>query len=858
MKLVSAFLLLFLLSNLNPIQSHGVEAQKYLLDNGLTLLVKEDHRRPLVAIEATVKAGVRTEGKFAGSGISHFLEHMIFKGTPTRTASSINRQINSYGGQINGATSLDWTSFKITIPVEHFQEALSLLADCLSEPAFDANELEKERSVILNEIRLRRDNPESYLNQLLWSTAYTNHPYKYPIIGDEPLFKRLTRDDLLEYYKSNYIPNNIVLSIAGDIETQSTKRIVQKVFANFQEATISPMVKLEEPPQVNLKKILKGHAVNLAYLVLGFHTTSITHPDVYPLDTLAIILGQGKSSRLYQELCQKRRLIYSVEAYNFTPFDAGLFSISGELEADNLDKVIEAILREIDGIKESRFQEGELEKAKRIVLSDYLFENQTLESQAHLLASGEITAGDFNFLARYVEGINSVRKEDIVRVARQYLTKDNLTIVALVPESEKRISPLPAPSLQPQEIKKVVLPNGLTVLLYPNHNLPIISIRTVFRGGVRVETENNNGICNLMARMLLKGTKSRTSSEIVNLIESLGGEISSYSENNGFGVSLDILSQDLNTGLALVSDILFNSTFPTEEIQKEKELILAEIKSQDDDIFKTSSKLMKETIFKIHPYKFNNLGKEETLKQLDRPKLLEFYKSYCLPNNMVLSIFGDIELNKTLELVRKNFGEIPSGALKQTFLQPQPPLDEIKESIKNIPKEEAVIMIGFPTVSIYDEDRFVFDVLSSIFSEGGSRLYDRVREERGLAYALGAFSSLGIDPGYFCLYVATQPLEVNSVRNIILEEIELLRKESIDEAEIERAKNDLIGQHLIGLQTNGALAFRSALDELYGLGYDEYTRYVEKIKAISKEDIVRVANKYLRPDGYAIVTINPL
>ncbi|KPK41355.1 MAG: hypothetical protein AMJ78_05715 [Omnitrophica WOR_2 bacterium SM23_29] len=868
MRILYFFIFLFLVASIAFVlkESHPPKLEeeqtlkKHTLENGLTVIIKNTHKIPLVAVQLVVKCGSSTENKFAGCGISHFVEHMIFKGTPTRAVGEIEKQIKSYGGDINGSTSHDSTEFHLIVRKEHLNEALELLVDCIVNPAFDERELEKERQVILNEIRMNRDEPSRRASVLLWENAYFAHPYKYPVIGYEDLFKQIKREDLIEYHKANYIPNNIVLSIVGDIENGSALDAVYDTFGRLPRAVDVRALAPEEPLQMSMRSAEeKIPDLKLSFLLLAFHSTRFADEDLYSLDLLAAALGQGESSRLYRRLVRDEKLAYSVSAFNYTPKDPGLFVIVLTLEDNKIEEALKEVLKELNRVKVRSISRAELKKIKRSTLSGYIYERESIEVQAQDYAMSYALTGDYNFSRRYIEGINSVRAADVSKVARKYLDVNNSTVVKLMPKKEIAVSAKPISKVGKDfDIKKLTLPNGATLLMHEDCSTPVVSMHILFKGGVRVEDEKMNGVSYLTSNMLLKGTKSHTAQWISKEVESRGIILSTYSGNNSLGISLKCLKDEFDFSLSLVKDILSNATFTEDEIAITKEIQLAQIKAQDDDIFATASKTLIKTIFKTHPYKMNYLGTKESINNLKKDDLSKFYRRFVVPDNMVVAVFGDIDIKKMQRKLTRVFSGLRGGKLKEPKVLIEPEQKELRYSIKQMQKEQAVLMVGYPGTDVKNPDKYVLEIINSILTRKGGRIYMDIRERHGLSYTLGSFSALGIDPGYFAFYVATTSENIELVKELLLKQIDLFKKEGPTEEELKLAKADLLGDYFRGLEINSVVGFKVGLDELYGLGYNDIFRYPMIIESITAEDVMNVANKYFVDSNLNVVMVLPI
>jgi len=830
--------------------------QKVILDNGLVILVREDHSAPVVTAQAWCRAGSITEGKQMGAGLSHVLEHMLFKGTTTRGVAQIAQQIEEKGGYINAYTSFEHTVYYINLPSENWRTAVDVLADCMMNATIPEDELKKEKEVILREMAMNVDDPVRRSHRLLWSTAYTTHPYRHPIIGYPDIYNKITRDDVVSYYKTFYVPNNLVFVVVGDIQPAEVVAHIRQLTKDFKMGAIEPAAIPAEPPQLSLRACHEEAPVNLTRFHLAWHIPALTHPDVYALDLLALIAGQGRSSRLYRIVRQQKGLVHTIDCGAYTPAYPGLLEIEATADPDKRDAAIAAIRELMARFAIELVSDAELTKAIKTLVSSHLAKLKTMEGQASDLAYNFLLTGDPTFGETYLTNIRKVRPEDIRRVAAQYLTDNNLTITSLNPiGTTAQSSPATATTANIQ-IQKIEFPNGLRLLVREDPKLPLVDIRALFKGGVIAESAADNGITKLTARMLLKGTKTRTAEQISEAIESVGGNISYFSGNNSFGVSTHTMSDDLDLALDLLADVLQNPTFPADLLERERQVQLAEIKAEQDQIMRAGQQLLREALFTQHPYRLNILGTAESVARLTAADLASFHRRYVVPNNMVLTVFGNVKADDIRQKVKARFGSMKQRAL--SFPKTTP---ERISTAKNIevtrPKEQAVLWIGYTNADLFSPDRFSMELLDEIYSGMGSHLFLRLRDELGLCYFCGAFQLLGLDPGYFALYVGTTPQKVAECQKELLAEIERLQREGVTEAELERAKNSLVGQRKVRMQDNAEFSMTVGLDELYGLGHEFFRNVEAKYRAVTVADLRQAAARYFGTGGRAIVVINP-
>jgi zinc protease len=830
--------------------------RKVVLDNGLTVLVREDRSAPVVTAQLWVRAGSITEGKWMGAGLSHVLEHMLFKGTTTRGLSGIAQEVERKGGYINAYTSFEQTVFYIDLPSENWQTAVDILADCMMNATIPEAELLKEKQVILREMAMGVDDPNRRSNLMLWRTAYTTHPYRHPVIGYKEIYERTTRDDVVAYYKNMYVPNNLVFVVVGDVNADEVIARLRELTKDFKMNAIEPATIPAEPTQVSTRELHEEAPVELSNIHLAWHITDMTDPDAPALDVLALILGEGNSSRLYREVQQKRGLVHSVDASSYTPRYPGIFGVEAIADSDKRDAAIAAIREEINKVLASPVTDAELRKAIKSYVSKHYESFRTMEGQASDIAHNEFLVGDPNFSAKYLDNIRKVTPADVQRVAQRYLTDANLTVVSLDPTGTTTKKEAATAATTAIPIQKFELPNGLRLLVREDHKLPFVYFQALMKGGVIAETETNNGITKLTSRMLLKGTTARTAEQIAESIESVGGEIGTFSGNNSFGISERVMKDDFDLGLDVLADVLIHPTFPDDKLTRERETQLAEIKSEQDQVIRAGQQVLREALFTHHPYRLNPLGKPDSVTKLARTDLADSYRRFVVPNNMVICVFGDVKATDVLKKIETKFGALKPVKLEFPKAGPDPLTAHVRKEL-NKQKQQAVLLIGFDGANIFSKDRFALELLDNAYSGQGSRVFVRLRDELALCYYVGAYQLIGLDPGYFAFYIGTTPEKVEQCEKEIFAELNKLKTDGLNPEELDRAKASVIGQRKVQMQDNAALAMLVGLDELYGLGYSFFQTMDDSYRAVTAEDIKRVAAQYFGDKPSAVAVVKP-
>ncbi|MEM7393672.1 MAG: pitrilysin family protein, partial [Verrucomicrobiota bacterium] len=341
------------------------DLRRFTLENGMTCLVKEERSAPVASVQFWVGTGAIHEEEYLGGGLSHYVEHMIFKGTPTRSPSDVVRDITGAGGEVNAYTAHDRTVFYTTIPAARWQVGFEVLADAMMHAHFPEDEWEREKNVIVREMDMGRDDPDRVAGKLLYQNAYRVHPLQHPVIGYEDVFLSLTREDLLDFFQRHYVPDNMMLVVVGDVDAAEVETTIRETLAGFKRERRAPVVLPREPEQVSPRFARQTGSWHVSRLHAAWHTVDLAHPDAPALDILAHVLGAGRSSRLVDRIKEKKKLVFSIDAWSYTPGQPGLFGVSANFPPEHEDRVLEAIEEEIVKAKEEVFSASDIEKARR-------------------------------------------------------------------------------------------------------------------------------------------------------------------------------------------------------------------------------------------------------------------------------------------------------------------------------------------------------------------------------------------------------------------------------------------------------------------------------------------------------------
>ena len=832
-------------------------AQKWTLPNGLTVIVQEDRSAPVASVQAWCETGSVYEDEHLGAGLSHILEHMLFKGTKARAANAIAQAVQDVGGYINAYTSFDRTVYWIDVPKAGVSTALDILCDAMMNSTLPPEEYAKEQEVIRREFAMGFDDPDRMAGQLLFSTMFQRHPYRLPVIGLLDVFNQLTQEQVMRYYKARYVPNNMTFVVVGDVSAEDVRQQLVRLFAEYPAKSIKPVYIPAEPPQLGRREVHEEFATELTRLCLAWHIPEVTHPDVPALDLLSTILGEGRSSRLYRRVREEAGLAFGVSAYSYTPGDPGIFGIDATTEPEKRIATQELILKIIDEVRSSGVTAEELAKAKKISFSHHLCSLTTMRGQASDLGGNWLLTRNLNFTRDYLAAVRTVTGDDVLRVAGKYFTHENLTVTSLNPKGALSLTSDKASRAAVGEIQKFTLRNGLRILVREDARLPLISMTAIFRGGLLAETPATNGITHLMTKTLLKGTKTRTAEQIADTIESVGGHIGSDAGNNSFNITLDVTAPDLHLGAELLADVLLNATMPEEAVEREREVQLAAIKDEEEQLTSVARNILREALFGDHGYALRGKGSAAAVEKLTQKDLLQFRDKFVVAKNGVLAVFGNVKAVEVKELFEQFFATMKPGALALEKVAASKPITKALEVESMREKAQAVLMAGFRGADMFSPDRYALDLIDEASSDLGSRFFVRIREQMGLAYYVGSSQLQGLVPGMFAFYLGTDPQKVPAVKAALLDEIGKLASDGLTSEELTRAKKKLIGQQQISNQSNDTFSYTTALDELYGLGCDHYKKLETEIERVTAADVKRIAAKYFKEQPFVLATVRP-
>lgn len=845
-----------------------------LLPNGCELIVKEKRTAPVATVQAWVRTGAIHEGAALGAGLSHFCEHMLFKGTTKRPTGKLDQEIRGGGGDNNAYTSSERTVYHVTGVKEGFASAFAAVADMLMDSTFPSEETAKEHDVVCKEIERSLDDPQDAFWEAWERTIFQVHPYRVPVLGYPERFKAVTRDEVFGYYKNRYVPQLTTFIAVGDFDAAAVLPQMAKTLAPWPRTNAAPAPVPQEPPQAAPRRTEVAHPLcKMPKFILGYPTVALRHPDLYALDVLASILGDGRASRLYASVLDEEQLVHEIEAYNWTPMYPGYFFVMASADGKNLAKAQAAVLAVLEAAALEKPSQEQLDRAKRKVKAQHVFEQMTVDGVASGLGSDWLVAGDLDFSQTYVEGIAKVTADDVLRVARQYFDPQKLNVTVLKsgaaedaphPPGQKAMPTDKPPAAEPVlhkelAVHEVKLDNGLRVVVRPDPSLPAVHAALAGLGGQRWEPEALPGAGKFLAGMLDRGTEKRGKEKLAADVENLGASLAPFGGRNAIGVQVRCLKEDFPALLEAAADCLLHPKFAPEEIEKLRTETLAAIEEEDESLWTLNDKVLRPLLYGTHPYARRTLGTKESVGKIGAADLRKLHAAWARPDNLALAVTGDVDPKAVAEQVLAIFKDLkaPAGTLPPAPAMPPPGgRKEGDRSEENI--EGALMQLAFRGVPLTDPDRDALDFIAATLSSLGGRLLVALREEEGLTYSAGVYNDAQVDGGAIVFYAQTDSEKLPRCLEKTWAEIEKLRTQPVPDDELERVKSYLVGTFATGLQDQEDVALRMALAQLYGEDLNAVFHRDARFRALTAQQIQAAAVKYLNPDRAVKAVVRPI
>jgi len=865
--------------------------KKTVLQNGLTVLTKEVHTAPVVSVQVWYKVGSHNEIR-GENGISHQLEHLMFKGTHDRPV-QFGRLFSALGSDFNAFTSFDETAYFGTVRRDKLEALLTLEADRMENSLVGAEQLKSERRVVISELQGYENSPGYRLDRVVMRAAFPNSSYGLPVGGTKADVEKFTVEQVRNYYQKYYNPGNATLVVTGDFSTEPTLKFIQDTFGKLPQLTET--ANTVAPQQATTDVIAQKEPIVLkqpgsaALLQEIYPIPNIQHPDVPAIDVMDAILTGGRSSRLYQALVESG-LATSVDGAAAELMESGWYEISATAtNGKQLDKISQVLQQSLIKLASEPVTLGELNRAKVQLQTSFVISNQDITSQASQLGYNQTVAGDYRYIEKYLTALDQVKAEDVQRVTKTYLNPEKRTIGFFVPTqadgkpgtsntgSGRTVENFsPGKPVDPAELAKYLPPassvtnnhqqslpqqftlaNGLKVLLLPDKNVPSINLSGQIDAGSEFDGNQKSGLAGLTAANLMNGTQTKNALALAQVLEDRGTSLSFAANREGVSFAGEGLPENLSILLETLADVVQHATFPLDQLELSRQRALTSLKVQLDDPRGLGRRVFQQTIYpENHP--FHSFPSAESLKSITRDDIVGFYQAHYRPDITTLSLVGDFDPEKTKVLLNQVFSKWTSVGKPPVLHLPNVGLPATLTRLNAVipGKVEAVTYLGYNGISRRDPRFYAASVLNHIL--GGdtlsSRLGTEVRDRQGLTYGIYSAFAAGINPGPFLISMQTAPQDAAKAIASTLALLKQLREQGITEAELNTAKRSITNSYPVELANPSEVASIILSNAILGLSPKEIREFPEHIQAVSMAQVREVIDQLIKPENLVIVT----
>lgn len=864
--------------------------QEQTLDNGLQVLVLEEHSAPLVCSYIWYRVGLRNEPE-GEAGITHFLEHMAFKGTPTMSGREMDRLVTRKGGYLNGFTSMDYTAYVETLPRDSLDLALRIESDRMANCLLAADDLETEKGVVLSEFESAENDPSFLLTRKVMAAQFPDQPYGRQVLGEKADLRALTRDKVLDYYRRHYAPNNAVLVVVGDVQASEVFAKAEQYFGDIPRG--EPPTPLPNPGRgpTGEQRVQLEVPGRTSYLQVVYEVPPIDHPDHVVLEVIQNILSGGRTSRLYRALVDSG-LASQAGCWDYENPQPTAFVFQAALrpgvEHEQVERALDAVIEELGS---EPVGQRELAKAKNQTKAHFVYSGDGVSKLAQQIGYYHLIAS-YHYLEEFPGRVDAVTAEDVMRVARQYFRPENRTVGRLKatggegrtgsalsgppgprhyrPEAAHRLPADAQPMIVPPPpgiaadppVHEIRLSNGMRVILRENHAAPFVSVYGNVMAGPVFEPEEKAGLAAFCAEMLSRGTEKRSWRDIQEKLDFVAARLGFGTGTQVATISGQCMTDDLPRLLEAAAEQLTLPSFPPEEIEKVRSEIISAQERRDEDTYQVAEKELFARLFpKGHPLHHPPLGNRETVSSITRDDLVAFHQRYYRPENTILAIVGDLRPEAVEELVERAFGSWQRGGEPARPDLPQVPVPK-EPRVVRVPvanKAQVDIALGFPGIARSDPAYYQADLMNYLMGRGFmSRLNMRIREDMGLAYFVFSNYYAFYGPGPWVLHMAVAPEHVEEAIGAAVEEMVRIQREAPSEEELALWKDYVQGTVARQMETFSGIARSLVLSAFYDLGLYFPYQYPKILREITPDQVSEAAQKFLHPEGYIAAAAGPM
>ena len=869
-----------------------IEFEKYTLANGLEVILSQDHRLPIVTANLWYHVGPANEA--AGrTGFAHLFEHLMFQGSKHTPHDSHFQMLEAAGATgINGTTDYDRTNYFETVPANRLELALWIESDRMGYllDAIDQKEFANQQDVVRNERRQSVENrPYGNAEEELVHMLYPqNHPYYANVIGSHADIQAAKLEDAREFFKRYYAPNNASLAIVGDFDPAATKKLVEKYFGPLKRGAAVPAINVQTPKITMERRKVVPDRIELPRVYMAWLTPSIFKPGDAEAIIAGDILGGGRASRLYQKLVYEKQIAQNVQAYQQSLLLGSQFQIDATARPGHTAEELEqAINEELELLRTRPVEQREIEQARNTIETQTIGRLENLNGVANMLNEYNHYLKTPDYLQKDLERLRAVTPASLMAFAREQLQPSARAVVYAVkgtPELAPQVPTPPAPTtagtgtesvnvdeawrneipkpgaakaLQVAVPETAQLPNGLTVILSTRRGLPIVAANLVVKSGSDTNPPDAPGLASFTVSLLDQGTTTRSAVQIANQVAQLGATVNAASSMDASFITARSLKKNFAATLDLAADIALHPSFPAEEIERQRSSRLAQLVQQRENANVLAVRISNLALYgDRHPYGYTELGTEASVRALTRDAMLNFWKQNFVPNNAALVVAGDITMAELRPLAEKVFGGWQRGTPATPSLA-APAATEPRILIVDRPgapqTQLRVAAIGAPrSVPEFQPIQVMNTALGGLFS---SRINMNLREEHGYTYGAGSGFDFRRGAGPFAIATGVRTDVTAPAVTEILKEVRGMADSPMKAEELARAKDARTQSLPAGFQTSQAAAASFAQVFLYDLGLDYFSHVAERVAAVTGDQALAAAKKYLVPERMVIVAV---
>ncbi len=869
-----------------------LDYEKYTLPNGLEVILREDHRLPIVAVNTWYHVGPANES--AGrTGFAHLFEHMMFQSSGHVGEDQIWRDLEGAGASlINGTTDFDRTNYMEDLPSNQLELALWLESDRMGFllDRVDAASLANQQDVVRNERRQSVENaPYQLVEESMWQMMFPkDHPYYAWVIGSHEDIQAAKLDDVKDFFRRYYCPNNASLVIVGDIDKSATKKLVEKYYGTIPKGQPVPPITATTPAITKELRATITDKITLSRVYMAWITSPIFKPGDAEAGVAAQILGGGKASRLYKSLVYEKRLCQDVSVSQQSLTLGSVFQITATVKPDKtVEEVEKAIDEELAKLAATGPTADEVAATQNSIYSATVTSLENFggfSGVADRLNMYNHHLKDPGYLNKDLARWSAVTPEAVKKFAAEQLKSNTRVVVYGVP-GEKKLPPdaaappkpevgtakveskepwrntKPGPGAQAKvqlpSAKRSELSNGLAIYVVEANHLPIVAANLVLRSGSAADPMDLPGLAGFTASMLDEGTAKRDALTIANEVHALGASLNTGTQTDGSNGSVRALKQNASAAMSILSDVILNPSFPDKEVERVRNDRLTALMQQRDQPWPTALRVMNACLFgPTHPYGHTQLGTEESLKKMTRADLTKLYQSTFSPKNAALIVVGDVTEAEAKKLAQEAFGSWQGNITAASVPAPGTTVASRAVIVDKPGSNQTMILAGQMGVKRSDPDYEKLDVMNTVL--GGlfsSRINLNLREDKGYSY--GAFSFIGQNRGVGPLMAGAAVRGDVTGPSIeeILKEITKIKNAGVTAEELQMAKDSITRSLPANFETTYSTAGTMASIYLFDLPLDYYQTLPTRIDAIQTSDVLNVAKKHLVPERMVVVAV---